>query len=137
MSEEYKKRLLKIVKILENPNEISTIYPEVENTRVEKLIINPYQLSIPKWLIGCIDICCGEYKHFALVIFIELLTSIRARRYNGDLPPANYIIIPDDWCDCYEDGYPICMENNETSEIYSQMYNEYTMHLRMITNALS
>lgn len=74
-------------------------------------VFNKYQLTyIPKWVYEIISVCTkfeDNYPFLSMVIFDELMNSINERKFKGNGIPSNYIITPNDWVECYEDGYPI------------------------------
>ena len=134
MTDKYKLKLAAIQNILDeaicnDSNEIYHIYkPEVE-------IVNIYDIDIPNWLLYCIDACCGKYKHFATQMFVEVITSISCRKFNEMPVPKDYVIIPQDWIDCYEDGYPICVDGDENG-CMAEYLDSYIDHIYALTDAL-
>ena len=143
MTEDYRNALETCVNILNHAekhgdNQITDLYPDIEKSDIVKMIVNPYSLQIPKWLLACIDVCCGINKQFAMVMFIELTTSIRFRKFNGDLIQHDYVITPKDWAECYEDGYPICTNDcGGCFEFYLKSYLEYSKQFKTIVNCFS
>ena len=104
--------------ILKNCEEILSNPNYNRGTMYEYLFVyNRYQLEvIPQWVYEIIDECCGKYyPHMSFVIFDELMNSISSRKFNDTTIPSDYIITPEDWADCYEDGYPI-MDNIEAAD---------------------
>lgn len=118
-----------ILKDNEKNTENCVDYPN--NHHINNYILNKYNLNIPHWVSTIINYCCSDHPYFALVIFEELMNSISARKFNDNPIPSNYIITVDDWADCYEDGYPICIEGN------SDYIYEYNMSFTSIIKELS
>ena len=86
-------------------------------------VFNKYQLSnIPTWIYDIITVCIGVHKHLSVVIFDELMNSISVRKFNDNSIPSDYIIIPEDWIDCYEDGYPFISINKDIFDEYSESF---------------
>ena len=115
--------------------DIADNHPSFKYNDIKKHLFNIYNLKIPNWLLYCLDICCCEYKHMAAQIFLELMNSINARKFDDTGIPSDYIILPEDWIECFEDGYPICTEDAYGCfEYYRDSYGSF---MAQITEYLS
>ena len=120
-TDNYKLKLNRCEQILDNALKNEAI-PAYIPTSIE--IINTYDIQIPMWLRGLIETCCGRYVYFATQMFMELMHSISQRKFNGQPVTKDYIIVPNDWIECYEDGYPICTDDDANGCV--EMYNAAT-----------
>lgn len=127
------KRCLTILNDAENTSAIH----DIDNTSV--FVFNKYKLKqIPSWVYEIILTCVGgtTRSHLGIVLFNELMNSISIRKFNNKPIPSNYLITPNDWVECYEDGYPLlnCDKNllEEYEESFTQLLNE-TSHENVIS----
>ena len=139
MTDEFKLKLSSCKAILDHyidhpDQDILDMYPTLKlynGINIKKYIINIYNLNIPEWLIYIISICCGKHEYFSAQMFIELMNSIKARKFNDADIPHDYIILPEDWIECYEDGYPIC--TNDFGGCYDIYNDSYLSFIRQMT----
>lgn len=139
MTDDFKIKLKACELILDhamhNPSQnILHIYPTLKNIDVKKYIINIYNVNIPNWLIYCIGVCCGIHKYFAPQMFCEIINSINSRKFNMEGVPQDYVITPEDWIECYEDGYPIC--TSDGGGCYEEYKDTYNVFIDQITEYL-
>lgn len=111
------------LKILENPR-IDNDEKEYLDISDKIFFFNKYDLKIPYWVYEIILTCCGGPRtyHLSIVIFDELMNSISARKFGYREIPPDYIITPDDWTECYEDGYPILLDNDDMVNQYDDSF---------------